>query len=85
LLHGPSALAPAGTALRVVDGSRGHLLTVRVVAGRLGVSTATVYKLVARGDIPHIRVSNAIRVAPADLDAFVARCRGQAGGRKGST
>jgi excisionase family DNA binding protein len=68
-----------------VDGVGGVLLTVRVVAGRLGVSTATIYKLVAEGDLPHVRVSNAIRVAPADLDAFVARCRGQAGGRKGST
>jgi excisionase family DNA binding protein len=64
-----------------VDGAKGHLLTVRAVADRLGVSTATVYKLVAQGDLPHIRVSNAIRVAPADLDAFLARYRGRAGGR----
>jgi len=42
LLHGPSTPAPAGAALRVVDGGKGHLLTVRAVAGRLGVSTATV-------------------------------------------
>jgi excisionase family DNA binding protein len=41
------------------------------VAGRLGVSTATVYKLVAQGDLPHARVSNAIRVSPVDLDAHV--------------
>jgi excisionase family DNA binding protein len=52
------------------------------VAARLGVSTATVYKLVAQGDLPHIRVSNAIRVTPADLDSFLVRYRGQAGGRK---
>ena len=73
LLHGPNAPAPAGKALRVVDGGKGHLLTVRAVAARLGVSTATVYKLVAGGDLPHVRVSNAIRIAPADLEAILRR------------
>jgi excisionase family DNA binding protein len=58
-----------------VNGGRGDLLTVRAVAGRLGVSTATVYKLAARGDLPHIRGSNAIRIAPDDLAAYLARCR----------
>jgi excisionase family DNA binding protein len=55
----------------VVDGGRGHLLTVRAVAARLGVSTATVYKLVGQGDLPHARVSNAIRISPVDLAAYV--------------
>jgi excisionase family DNA binding protein len=55
----------------VVDGGRGHLLTVRAVAGRLGLSMATVYKLVALGHLPHARVSNAIRISPVDLDAYV--------------
>jgi excisionase family DNA binding protein len=68
----------------VVDAGSGHLLTARVAAGRLGVSTAIVYKLVAKGDLPHIRVSNAIRVTPGDLDTFLVRYRGQASGRKGS-
>jgi excisionase family DNA binding protein len=62
--------------LRLVDGGRGHLLTVRAEAARLGVSTATVYKLVARGDFRHTRVSNAIRISPVDLDAFLDRGRG---------
>jgi hypothetical protein len=57
------------------------MLTVRVVAGRLRVSTATVHKLFA-GATSAYPVSNAIRVAPADLDASLARYRGQAGGRK---
>jgi excisionase family DNA binding protein len=59
----------------VVDGGRGNLLTVRAVAGRLGLSTATVYKLVAQGDIRHARVSNAIRIAPDDLATYLTRCR----------
>ena len=75
LLQGTNAPATAGAPLRVVDGGRGNLLTVRAVAGRLGVSTATVYKLVAQGDLPHARVSNAIRISPDDIAAYLVRCR----------
>jgi excisionase family DNA binding protein len=49
------------------------------VAERLGVSTATVYALCDRGELPHVRVMNAIRVAPADIAVFLA------GQRKGRT
>ena len=48
------------------------LLSVKQVAKKLGVCTRTVYELVERGALPHIRVLNAIRVAPSDLAAFVA-------------
>ncbi|MGO8968451.1 MAG: helix-turn-helix domain-containing protein [Myxococcaceae bacterium] len=47
-----------------------RLLTTRQVAERLAVSPATVYKLLSRGAMPHLRVSNAIRVRQADLDAY---------------
>jgi len=47
------------------------LLSVRQVAARLGVCTATVYALCARGALSCVRVLNAIRVAPGDLEAFV--------------
>ena len=53
-----------------------RLLTVREVAERLAVCTATVYALVERGEIRHLRISNAIRVHPDDLEAFVAGKRG---------
>jgi excisionase family DNA binding protein len=49
------------------------LLTVRQVAEQLQVSTATVYKLCARRELPYVRVLGTIRVAPADLAAFIAR------------
>jgi len=62
---------PAGARLRAVEGGADHLLTVRQVAARLGVSTATVYRLVDRGELAHARVSNAIRFAPADVAAFL--------------
>jgi excisionase family DNA binding protein len=71
--------------LRVVDGGRDRLLTVRQVADRLGVCAAMVYGLVERGELLHVRVSNAIRVTLADLAAFIA-ARTKAGSeRKGTT
>lgn len=51
-------------------------MSVREVAARLGVCNATVYALVRRGQLPHIRVSNAIRIAPADLEDCIERKRG---------
>ncbi len=59
----------------MVDGGKGNLLTVRAVAARLGVSAATVYKLVGQGDLPHARVSNAIRISPVDLAAYMKQAR----------
>jgi excisionase family DNA binding protein len=50
-------------------------LTVRQVAARLSVSTATVYKLCASGELAYVRVLGAIRVAPADLAAYLRRRR----------
>jgi len=53
-----------------------HLLTVREVAEHLGVCAATVYKLCATGELLHLRISNAVRIAPADLAEYIARRRG---------
>jgi excisionase family DNA binding protein len=52
------------------------LLTVREVARRLRVRPVTVYRLCERGELAHIRVSNAIRIRLEDLDQYVARRRG---------
>jgi excisionase family DNA binding protein len=51
------------------------LVTVKEVATLLRVSTDSVYGLCARGELPHVRVSNAIRIAPADLREFLVRQR----------
>jgi excisionase family DNA binding protein len=61
--------------LRAVEGGRAYLLTVRAVAARLGVYMATIYRLTAQGALPHIRVSNAIRFAPEDVEAYLAARR----------
>ena len=39
-----------------------QVLTVREVAAMLRVCTATVYDMIERGELEHVRVSNAIRV-----------------------
>ncbi len=48
---GSGSVAPAG-----------GFLTVREAAWVLKVSTATVYKLCARGELAHVRVLNVIRI-----------------------
>jgi len=44
------------------DGPDMRAFTVKEVAAILRVCTATVYAMVERGELPHVRVRNAIRV-----------------------
>ena len=57
------------------------LLSVRAVAKRLGVCTRTVYEIVDRGQIRHVRLGNVIRIAPTDLAGFISRHIAGANGR----
>jgi excisionase family DNA binding protein len=57
------------------DARSEQFLTVREVARRLRVSTATVYKLCARGGLAHIRVLNVLRVPAAAVQAMATRDR----------
>jgi excisionase family DNA binding protein len=42
-------------------------LTVKEVADRFGVCTATVYAMCKRGELRHVRVGNSIRFADVEL------------------
>src|SRR5262249_19178187 len=72
--RGPTVVqAPA---LRVLPDERGaleRLLNVRQVAELLGLSTATVYSLVERGELPHVRVSASIRFESSAIEAYITR------------
>ena len=48
-------------------------LTVADAARELRVCTAIVYRLCASGELAHVRVSNAIRIAAQDLAAYLER------------
>ena len=64
-------LPQGGASLRAHRGGRdGRLLSVAEVAEELAVSTGTVYKLVASGELSNVRVLNSIRVRRQELDAF---------------
>ena len=52
-----------------------QLLTVKQVAERLATSEKTVRRLIDAGELPVIRFGRLIRVAPADLDCFIAARR----------
>jgi excisionase family DNA binding protein len=69
VVQGSGAFGPR---LAVVPRGLDRLLTIRQVAEQLGISTATIYTLVERGELAHVRVSNAIRIATADVSAFIA-------------
>lgn len=47
-------------------------LTVSEVAGRLRVSTMTVYRLINAGQLPAVRVGRSFRLRPRDLDGYLA-------------
>jgi len=55
-----------------LQATAGALLSVRQVAAFLGVSTATVYKLCASGDLPSVRVGAALRVSRDGLTRWIA-------------
>lgn len=46
-------------------------MSIREAAPQRGLCTAIVYGLCADGALPHVRILNAIRIAPADLEAFI--------------
>lgn len=47
------------------------LLTVRAVAAMLQISRSKVYELIARKDLPSVKIDGSRRIRLADLRAFV--------------
>lgn len=52
-----------------------RLLTVAEVAGQLALSRDTVERLCDRGHLVVYRLGRAVRVDPASVEAYLARCR----------
>jgi len=69
----PLSLGARRADLQVTDGGD-EWLTVREVADTLKVCTATVYKIIDRGELPHMRVLNSVRVKRRDLVAYCEGC-----------
>jgi excisionase family DNA binding protein len=63
----------AGTA--AASGSQVRLVTIPVAAQLLGVSRSKLYELLGEGALPTVRIGRSRRIAIADLEAFVGRCR----------
>lgn len=56
-----------------------RLLTVEEVAEVLNVSKGTVYNLFQAGALPGLKLGRSRRVSVEDLDAYLARLRGEQG------
>ena len=52
--------------------STARLLRVDDIADRLAISRSMAWKLVATSEITSIRIGRAVRVRPADLEAYLA-------------
>jgi excisionase family DNA binding protein len=50
-----------------------RLLGVAEVSRMLGVSRATVYRLVGSGDLPVVKIGDRTLFRPSDLEALIAR------------
>lgn len=68
----PESVRPASADKLLVD--------TREAARLLAVSPRTVWSMMARGELPTVRLGRAVRVRMADLEAFVAARAGREGG-----
>jgi excisionase family DNA binding protein len=65
--------APVVRELPPDPGPHERLITVRAVAARLGVSSASVYKLCQRGELRSVRIGGALRFQPVAVDEYLGR------------
>jgi excisionase family DNA binding protein len=55
-----------------VDGGSDPLLRIEQIAERLSVSRSMAWKLIDSGALRSVRIGRAVRVRPADLEAYLA-------------
>jgi len=53
------------------------LMTVKEVISTLSLSESKVYLLLSQREIPSVRIGRSVRVDPADLSAYIAKCKQQ--------
>jgi excisionase family DNA binding protein len=56
-----------------------RFLTVAEVAQQMRVSTMTVYRLIKANELASVRVGKSYRIAPQDLDRYLAKRYNEAG------
>jgi excisionase family DNA binding protein len=49
--------------------------TVKTLAEKLAVKPLTIYRLIANGKLPAMKIGGSIRFDPADIDAFLQTVR----------
>lgn len=61
------------TPVRTPSGAVGaeRLLRLEEIADRLAVSRSMAWKLIAHGHLRSVRIGRAVRVRPADLEAYI--------------
>ncbi len=60
-----------GKSVDTVDAANQRLLRLDDISDRLAISRSMAWKLVAYGEIRSVRIGRAVRVRPADLDAYI--------------
>jgi len=61
-----------GKPVDAVDAVGGRLLRIEQIAERLSVSRSMAWKLIHSGVLRSVRIGRAVRVRPADLEAYLA-------------
>lgn len=65
-------MSTQGKPMDAVDGANVRLLRIEEIAERLAVSRSMAWKLIANGQLRSVRIGRAVRVRPADLEAYLA-------------
>jgi excisionase family DNA binding protein len=55
--------------------SHAHFITVKEAAKALALSQRSIHRLIDQGDLRKHQFGRAVRIAPDDLEAYIARSR----------